>query len=218
MIRICNICLKTLEDDTAIEEDDDARSVLSSSTSIHPSHVHQHRQSLETLPASPFAASQIFKRVEEPFNLFSIAEAKPSLSSAPTSRSQTPGEVIQPSWEGEVPVKPVPAPFRRQMADEEADSVALEASMNAATESFNTPGNDSVVFPTSGDNGPSSIVFPGGSPELGADRPGWPRGRTESDADPLQTPFMRSRAQSRLADLGLLAGEAGWRTRRESTA
>lgn len=212
MIRICNICLKTLEDENAIDEDDDAKSVMSSSASIYG--AHQYRQSLEALPTSPFAASQIFRRLEEPFNLFSIAETKPMLESEPTSRPETPGEVsgVQRPWE--VPVNPVPAPFRRVMQDEEADSVALEASV---TGPISTPANENVVFPVIEDKGTSSIQFPAGSPEQGTDRPGFGRGRLDSDVDVLQTPFLRSRVQSRLADI-VMAGDAGWRTRRESTA
>jgi 1-phosphatidylinositol-3-phosphate 5-kinase len=100
------------------------------------------------------------------------------------------------------------------MQDEEADSVAMDASM---TGSINTPANENVVFPVIEDKGLSTIQFPVGSPDQGPERPGSIRGRVESDVDTLHTPFLRSRVQSRRADI-VMAGEAGWRTRRESTA
>ncbi|KAG8788159.1 1-phosphatidylinositol-3-phosphate 5-kinase [Serendipita sp. 397] len=214
MIRICNICLKTLEDDTIMDdEEDDRRSVVSSAPSLFANH--QYRQSLEALPTSPFSASQTFRKVEEPFSLFSIAETKGQTPSENESEIKVEGTSQNP-WE--VPVKRVAAPFRRAAQDEEGDSVAIESSMNAITGPISTPANEGVVFPVMDDGGMSSIQFPGSSPEQGGERPGLHRTRVESDVDPLQTPFMRSRVQSRLADLGLLAGEAGWRTRRESTA
>jgi len=215
MIRICNMCLKTLEDETIMDDDeDDRRSVVSSSPSFYM--ALQHRHSLEALPTSPFAASQLLRRVEEPFNLFSIAETKPIIGSDMDSRPLTPADGgSQGPWD--VPVKRVAAPFRR-IQDEESDNVAIEAAMNVSTGPFATPANENnVAFPTLEDQ-QSSIQFPGGSPEQGNERPGFYRSRVESDADTLQTPFMRSRVQSKLQDLGLLAGEAGWRTRRESTA
>lgn len=215
MIRICNMCLKTLEDETIMDdEDDDRRSVVSSSPSFYM--AHQHRHSVDALPTSPFAASQLLRRVEEPFSLFSIAETKTKIGSEIDSRPLTPADGnSQGPWE--VPVKRVAAPFRRTK-DEETDSLAVDTSMNAQTGPLPTPANENVVFPVMDNQGQSSIQFPGGSPEQGNERPGFFRGRVESDTDNLETPFMRSRVQSRLADLGLLAGEAGWRTRRESTA
>jgi 1-phosphatidylinositol-3-phosphate 5-kinase len=216
MIRICNICLKTLEDETILDDDeDDRRSVVSSSPSIYA--AHQHRQSLEALPTSPFAASQLFRKVEEPFNLFSIAETRPHLGSDISSRPATPADIIgsDPNY---IPINRVAAPFRRLAQDEEADSVAIEATMNAGTGSINTPANENIKFPSLEDTGTSTIQFPGSSPEQGGDRANFPRARVDSDVDNLATPFLRSRVHSRLTDLGLLAGDAGWRTRRESTA
>ena len=77
-----------------------------------------------------------------------------------------------------------------------------------------------IPFPTNGTK--STITFPGGSPEYphGFDSP-YPssqfRSRVNSYAETeIPTPFLRSRVQSRLGDLAM--GEAGWRTRRESTA
>ena len=209
------MCLKTLEDETILDDDeDDRRSVVSSSASFYMGH--QYRHSVDTLPTSPFAASQLLRRVEEPFSLFSIAESKAKFGSDIDSRPQTPGDVdSQGPWD--VPVKRVAAPFRR-IQDEEPDNLVIDTSMSANTGPLPTPANENVVFPALDNQGQSTIQFPGGSPEQGNERPGFFRGRVESDTDNLQTPFMRSRVQSRLADLGLLAGDAGWRTRRESTA
>jgi 1-phosphatidylinositol-3-phosphate 5-kinase len=210
------MCLKTLEDETIMDDDeDDRRSVVSSSPSFYM--AHQYRQSLEALPTSPFAASQVLRRAEEPFNLFSIAETKPRFGSDIDSRPLTPADGdTQGPWD--VPVKRVAAPFRR-IQDEESDTIAIEAATNASTGPLTTPAiENNVAFPTIDDHSQSSIQFPGGSPEQGNERSGIFRSRVESDTDILQTPFMRSRVQSRLQDLGLLAGEAGWRTRRESTA
>jgi 1-phosphatidylinositol-3-phosphate 5-kinase len=207
------MCLKTLEDETIMDDDDDdRRSVVSSSPSFYM--AHQYRHSLEALPASPFAASQVLRRAEEPFNLFSIAEAKPRFGSDVDSRPLTPADGdSQGPWD--VPVKRVEAPFRR-IQDEEPDTVGIEAVMNASTGPLTTPAIETnVAFPVLDDQAQSSIQFPGGSPEQGNERPGFFRSRVESDTDNLQTPFMRSRVHSRLQDL---AGEAGWRTRRESTA
>jgi 1-phosphatidylinositol-3-phosphate 5-kinase len=58
MIRICDICLKTLEDGLPEDDEDDRRSVVSSSPSAFP--AHQHRQSLEAsrhLPSPPLNSS-----------------------------------------------------------------------------------------------------------------------------------------------------------------
>ncbi|KAG8834793.1 1-phosphatidylinositol-3-phosphate 5-kinase, partial [Serendipita sp. 399] len=216
MIRICNICLKTLEDETIMDEDDDdRRSVVSSSPSLFANH--QYRTSLEALPSSPFAASQLFRKVEEPYSLFSIAEGKGQALMGDDTRPETPVDgSSQGPWD--VPIQRVAAPFRRVAQDEEGDSVAIESSMNATTGPISTPAHEGIAFPVMDDGGMSSIQFPGGSPEHNGERPGMHRARVESDVDSLQTPFIRSRVQSRLADLGLLAGEAGWRTRRESTA
>lgn len=212
MIRICNICLKTLENDTMMEDDeDDRRSIVSSAPSIRPS--------FDILSASPYAPSQLFRKVEEPFSLFSIAETRPHLGSDVDSRPYTPMETPSQKDDGDpwgIPVQRVAAPFRQVAQDEESDSVAIAAAVNATTDTVNTPANENIVFPSKEDI--SSIQFPGGSPDFGTERPNLSRARVESDAEILQTPFMRSRVQSRLADLGLLAGEAGWRTRRESTA
>jgi 1-phosphatidylinositol-3-phosphate 5-kinase len=214
MIRICDICLKTLEDGLPEDDDDDRRSVVSSSPSAFP--AHQHRQSLEAFPASPFSASQLFSRTDEPFNLFSIAESRRHPSDS-GSRPQTPAEITN------APVTPwsaidrVAPPFRRGIEDDDADTQPLAAFDGAGvpvTPSTTLPGG--IAFPTNDLTQQSSIQFPVSSPDRSEfTRPGQ-RSRVNSEIE-AQTPFMRSRVQSRLNDL-MNAGEIGWRTRRESTA
>lgn len=216
MIRICNICLKTLEDDIIMDDDeDDRRSIVSSTPSLHP--AHHHRQSLEAVPQSPFAASQLFGRSEEPFNLFSIPESRGNLSSDAGTRPPSPGETgsVQ-TWD--LPTNRAAAPFRRGLEDEEVVHASLDTGILSTTPSGVTPAQEKIAFPFISDNAaPSSIQFPGSSPEQTLEVSGEFRSRADSDLD-LQTPFMRSRAPSRLNEVALLAGEAGWRTRRESTA
>lgn len=214
MIRICDICLKTLEDGLPEDDEDDRRSIVSSSTSPFP--AHQHRQSLEAFPQSPFSASQLFSRTDEPFNLFSIAESKRHLSDS-GSRPQTPAEITN------APVTPwsmtdrVTPPFRRGIEVDDADAqplAAFEGVVVPATPATALPGG--VAFPTNDPTQQSSIQFPVSSPEqLDFVRSGQ-RSRVNSELE-AQTPFMRSRVQSRLNDL-MNVGEIGWRTRRESTA
>lgn len=215
MIRICDICLKTLEDGLPEDDEDDRRSVVSSSTSAFP--AHQHRQSLEAFPPSPFSASQLFSRTDEPFNLFSIAQSRRHNSDT-GSRPQTPAEIIN------APVTPwnmadrATPPFRRGIEDDDADAQSLatfEGVGVPATPATTLPGAG-IAFPTNDPTQQSSIQFPVSSPDQSEfTRPGQ-RSRVNSEIE-AQTPFMRSRVQSRLNEL-MSAGEIGWRTRRESTA
>ena len=214
MIRICDICLKTLEDGLPEDDEDDRRSIVSSSTSAFP--ARQHRQSLEAFPQSPFSASQLFSRIDEPFNLFSIAQSRRHPSDA-GSRPQTPGDVIN------APVAPwnmadrATPPFRRGIEDDDVDAqplAAFEGVAVPATPASALPGG--IAFPINDPTQQSSIQFPVSSPDQpDFTRPGQ-RSRVNSEIE-AQTPFMRSRVQSRLNDL-MSAGEIGWRTRRESTA
>jgi len=215
MIRICDICLKTLEDGLPEDDEDDRRSVVSSSPSAFP--AHQHRHSLEAFPPSPFSASQLFSRTDEPFNLFSIAESRRNPSDG-GSRPQTPGSIIN------APVTPwnmidrAAPPFRRGIEDDDADAQPLTAAFEGvvvpSTPATTLPGG--IAFPTNDPSQQSSIQFPIYSPDqMDFTRPGQ-RSRVNSEVE-AQTPFMRSRVQSRMNDL-MNAGEIGWRTRRESTA
>ncbi|KAF9029974.1 hypothetical protein BDZ89DRAFT_1101417 [Hymenopellis radicata] len=209
MVRVCNLCLEKLAkvDD---DDDDDRRSIISTATSF-PAHQLGAEMTLAHHPQSPFAASQLFGRTDEPFNLYSIAETK-----RPVSGSDESGF-------GSRPITPrlrerddECGAFRRAVSEEEKENAGVfndDGSPNAHTSK--TP----IEFPTMGDNdGTSSIQFPMGSPEHG-DSPGSRlRSRFNSYADfDAATPFIRSRVQSRLDSFAGPA-EPGWRTRRESTA
>ena len=221
MVRVCNLCLEKLakvdEDD-----DDDRRSVVSSVTSF-PAH-----QLGVGHPQSPFAASQLFGRKDEPFNLYSIAETKrlgvsgfdeDGYASPPMMTHLV--ESDDGIWE---PVQENPAPFRRPLSDEEKDLSSLINGFHI-TDSPTAPGAKTPVdlmIPAlgNGEGLTSSIQFPIGSPEAGLESSfSYNRMRnrfnSHGDFDP-STPFIRSRVQSRLDTISL--GEVGWRTRRESTA
>lgn len=212
MIRVCNLCLEKLgkvDDD----DDDDRRSVVSSVFSFPA-----HQLGLESIglghhPQSPFAASQLFGRSEEPFNLYSIAETKRTRSYSDDggfSRPITPHRRDKSElWD---PANSNPAPFRRALSDED---VNLEESTVFGTELKTTA--DFVPLDQTGDL--SSVQFPVGSPDANQEgsESHWMRGRFNSYADfDVATPFIRSRVHSRLDNIPI--AEPGWRTRRESTA
>ncbi|KAJ7805196.1 hypothetical protein B0H14DRAFT_2881313 [Mycena olivaceomarginata] len=220
MIRVCNLCLEKLakvdEDD-----DDDRRSVVSSVTSFPAHQLGIDSMGLAHHPQSPFAASQLFGRTDEPFNLYSIAETKRRISGSDESgfgsRPITPplrerGDGV---WE---PPRENPAPFRRGLSDDEVnvlDPFSTEESptVPGTKAMFEFPG----AIPINVD-APSSIQFPKGSPDH-LDSPG-PRLRSRFNSYggdfEVATPFIRSRVQSRLDSFTTV--EPGWRTRRESTA
>ncbi|KAI0049301.1 hypothetical protein FA95DRAFT_1677695 [Auriscalpium vulgare] len=224
-VRVCNLCLDKL---AKVDEDDedDHRSVVSSSAS--PFAAHQLGSDsipfgLGRHPQSPFAASQLFGRTDEPFNLFSIAETNRPISGSDESgfgsRPITPPDnLIQGDPWGLLPRKVI-APFRRGLVDEDPDTLPNSYSHDNSPIG---PGSKTPIdFPDAppGEGATSSIQFPMSSPDY-ADSPGphgLARSRYESYADfDASTPFIRSRVQSRLTDL--MIGEPGWRTRRESTA
>ncbi|KAJ3512511.1 hypothetical protein NLJ89_g3474 [Agrocybe chaxingu] len=222
MVRVCNLCLEKLAE-VEEDDDDDRRSIISSAT-MFPAH----QLGLDNRhPQSPFAASQLFGRTDEPFNLFSIAETqrKPIYDSDESfSRPETPHlrEGEDGMWEA---VRDNPAPFRRALSDEEKDS-------GNSPNSFQGDGSPQVpdtkskldvlaTKPITIDTATSSIQFPVGSP----DGLGTPHSLTKSRVSSnayggdfeVATPFIRSRVQSRL-DPATFEAEPGWRTRRESTA
>ncbi|KAF9225371.1 hypothetical protein BS17DRAFT_730801 [Gyrodon lividus] len=222
MVRVCNLCLEKLakvEDD----DDDDHRSVVSSTTSPFPAHqlgTDAFTLSLGHHPQSPFAASQLFGRTDEPFNLYSIAETKRFISGSEDSAFGSPQE-----WE---PVRDSTAPFRRNLAEDEKDSAALHQQQNhayatpATAPRAKTPIDFPVTVPVNVERPTmSTIQFPLSSPEHGAgpDSPGAygaMRSRFNSFGDfDVATPFIRSRVQSRLDSFPTVEG---WRTRRDSTA
>ncbi|OBZ68491.1 1-phosphatidylinositol 3-phosphate 5-kinase FAB1, partial [Grifola frondosa] len=225
MLRVCNLCLGKLgkgDDD----DEDDKRSVVSSVAS--PFAAHQLGGefisfNLANHPQSPFAASQLFGRTDEPFNLFSIAEMR-----RPHSGSDESGfgsRPITPNDESREDrfFRENPVPFRRGLTEEEKDPISLSDKFshdNSPTAAGSkTPIDFPITVPVNAD-AMSSVQFPISSPEqaYGFDTPGILRSRFNSYADfDGTTPFIRSRVQSRLGET-FDAGEPGWRTRRESTA
>lgn len=224
MVRVCNLCLEKLAkvDD---DDDDDRRSVVSSVTSF-PAHQFGVDSSALSHPQSPFAASQLFGRTDEPFNLYSIAETKRPISGSEgscDSRPVTPHlkERDDGIWE---PIQDNPAPFRRGLSDEEKDPGSLPNGFHSddspTATGYKTPIDFPMTMPINVDGPTSSIQFPVGSPDRGLDSPrphSRLRSRFNSYGDfEVATPFIRSRVQSRLDNAP--SGEPGWRTRRESTA
>ena len=233
-VRVCNLCLEKLAkvDD---DDDDDRRSVLSASS---PFPAHQFGSDSFTMnltlahqSQSPFSASQLFGRTDEPFNLYSIAETKRPVSGSEDSiwgsRPITPGAFTwqddpHASWDQTVLENP--APFRRGLTDEEKDLSNLPNTFtddSPTAPGSKTPIDFPITVPVSIEgptpSAPSSIQFPGSSPERGMDSPRPIRSRFNSYGDfDVPTPFIRSRVQSRLDTVPV--GEPGWRTRRESTA
>ena len=230
MIRVCNLCLEKLA--SVDEDDDDDRRSISSAVS--PFEAHQFgndslAMGLARYPQSPFAASQLFGRTDEPFNLFSIAEPRRLISGSDegsfASRPLTPqGHFEEDSW-GPQTSNPI-APFRRGLVDDDKE-LSIITNTNVfprdippVSSGAKTPLDFPATIPIP--NGAmSSIQFPLSSPERQPDSPGsqsMPRSRYNSYIDfDSSTPFIRSRVQSRLTDF-LMVGEPGWRTRRESTA
>ncbi|KAF9015759.1 hypothetical protein BDQ17DRAFT_1229974 [Cyathus striatus] len=223
MVRVCNLCLEKLAQ--VDEDEDDRRSVVSSVTSAFPAHQlgNDTIAGLGYHPQSPFAASQLFGRTDEPFNLYSIAEThrpmygsegSESLPVTPHLREREDGV-----WES---IRDNPAPFRRAVTDEDKDTddIPSFSQEGSPTTSGSKPMVEfSVTKPINIEAPTSSIQFPVGSPDFldspratSRSRPGAaPYGDLE-----VATPFIRSRVHSRLDSV--VNGEPGWRTRRESTA
>lgn len=221
MVRVCNLCLEKLAK-VDEEDDDDRRSIVSSTASPFPAHqfgADAFVLGLGHHPQSPFAASQLFGKSEEPFNLYSIAETKRSYSGSDSSGLAT-------SHSPE-PVRDSTAPFRRNLTEDDKDPTAIvrQHDQNGNVISPEPRSKPPVDFPKTAPlaldrPNTSTIQFPVSSPEhLGAsDTPGTYeaiRSRFNSLGDfDVATPFIRSRAQSRLDSVTALEG---WRTRRDST-
>ncbi|EKM61454.1 uncharacterized protein PHACADRAFT_190619 [Phanerochaete carnosa HHB-10118-sp] len=214
-IRVCNLCLDKLQ--TVGEDEDDSRSI-SSTTSPFAAHqlgTDARFINLAHLPQSPFAASQLFGR-NDSFSLFSIAETKRpyagSDDSGLGSRSGTPDL-------GDLPQH---VPFRRTLTEEEKEPASeteqAEADQPPLANVLKTPVEFPVTVPVALSGSSSTIAFPVSSPDQGSgfDSPGGIRSRYNSFAELHGPSFVRSRVHSRLGEIE--AGEAGWRTRRESTA
>ncbi|TFK77523.1 hypothetical protein BDN72DRAFT_808414 [Pluteus cervinus] len=202
MLRVCNLCLDKLA--KVDEDDDDDRHSVVSSVASFPAHQY---------PQSPFAAAKMFGRQEGPFPMFSIAtttyrpahEMRGKLSPWPADDDDSSDESL----------KENAAPFRRRLSDEEKDTSRIGImTLDSPVIPTNKP---SVKFPpvSSSFKEQSTIQFPVGSPEQIPGSLGSSSRLNGADSFD-ETPFIRSRAQSRL-DAVILA-DAGWRTRRESTA
>ncbi|KAI0308083.1 hypothetical protein B0F90DRAFT_1621379 [Multifurca ochricompacta] len=228
MIRVCNLCLEKLAN-VDEDDDDDRRSI---SSVVSPFAAHQFGSDsmavgLARHPQSPFAASQLFSRMDEPFNLFSIAETRRLFSRSDegsfASRPLTPlGRSLEDSWGSQT--WKATAPFRRGLVDDDKDLSIITNTFprdsSPVASGAKTPLDFPATIPVPG-GATSSIQFPLSSPDRLPDSPGsqsMPRSRYNSYADfDYSTPFIRSRVQSRLTDF-ITIGEPGWRTRRESTA
>ncbi|KAI8981204.1 hypothetical protein BD414DRAFT_93204 [Trametes punicea] len=229
MVRICNLCLDKLAKVDDDEDEDDRRSIMTSMTSPFAAHQlgSESRLNLYAHPQSPFAASQLFGRTDEPFNLFSIAETKRPYSGSDESgfgsRPMTPMDGFATARF----LRENPVPFRRVLSEEDKDSISVtdrfrhDQSPTAARS--RTPVEFPVTVPVSIEGATSSVQFPVSSPDqpYAVESPGVLRSRFNSDADfDGAPPFIRSRVQSRLGESFSVGafGEPGWRTRRESTA
>ncbi|TBU34447.1 hypothetical protein BD311DRAFT_746176 [Dichomitus squalens] len=229
MVRVCNLCLDKLAKGDEDEDEDDRRSVMTSLSSPFAAHQFGSESrsfNLSVHPQSPFAASHLFGRTDEPFSLFSIAETKRTRSGSEDSgfgsRPMTPLDGFGSSKF----LRENPVPFRRALTEEDKDpiSVADQFQRDSPTATGSkTPIDFPVTVPVTVEGGTSTVQFPLSSPDqpLAIESPGVLRSRfnssVEFDASP---PFIRSRVQSRLGDSFSTSaiGEPGWRTRRESTA
>jgi len=223
MIRICNLCLEKLHIND--DDDDDRRSIISTLTSTFPNYPGEsYSQSpLGFYSNSPLSGSQFFARNEDPANFFTIAENRRRLAASDgsgfNSRPLTPWEDNDQSFIDAIPTQA--APFRRGLGDEDKENITVSEVFNQVSPSISRDesrdsANDTVTVTLPTDNGTSSIQFPGSDDGPQSPGPyGILRSRIDSSTDDIQTPFLRSRVQSRL---GQFWGEPGWRTRRESTA
>lgn len=221
MVRVCNLCLEKLSkvDD---DDDDDRRSVVSSGTSPFANHQlggDSLSLGMSRHPQSPFAASQMFGRKDEPFNLFSIAETKRPTSGSDDSNGYSRGS--SPDIEFDL-IHPIAAPFRRTLAIDETDPITIPPTFqdHSPIPGSKTPIDFPITVPVNADGAISSVMFPVSTPDLvhqydTGDSAMRSRFNSYADFD-MDTPFIRSRVQSRMPES--VVGEPGWRTRRESTA
>lgn len=229
MVRVCNLCLDKLAKGDEDEDEDDRRSIMTSISSPFAAHqfgTESRSLNLPGLPQSPFAASHLFGRTDEPFSLFSIAETKRT-----RSRSQDSGF-------GSRPMTPLdglgtarffrenPVPFRRAQTEEDKDPITMADPFqhNSPTGAGSkTPIEFPVMVPVTVEGGTSTVQFPLSSPDQPQtlESPGVLRSRLNSSVEfGTSPPFIRSRVHSRLGESfsAPALAEPGWRTRRESTA
>ncbi|KAI0718883.1 hypothetical protein C8T65DRAFT_637242 [Cerioporus squamosus] len=230
MVRVCNLCLEKLAKVDDDEDEDDRRSIMTSMTSPFAAHQFGSESRSFGLSAhsqSPFAASQLFGRTDEPFNLFSIAETKRAYSGSEDSgfgsRPMTPLD----GFASARFLRENPVPFRRALTEEDKDPMSMadkfQRDNSPTAAGSNTPIDFPVTVPVTVEGATSSVQFPMSSPEQShaMESPGVLRSRFNSYGDfDASPPFIRSRVQSRLGESfsATAFGEPGWRTRRESTA
>lgn len=216
MIRVCNLCLEKVskvEDD----DEDDRRSVVSSTASPFATHHPSDPYSLVRYSNSPFSTSQaqITNPKPDAFNLFSIAESKRGSESlhSPVTSADAPHD------QDGYPVHSTAVPFRRNLSSDEAEPIRIPGPGHERNLSAQSLVEFPITVPVSGNGAISTIAFPGSPQEHAPDSADDVRSRINSsygDFDGSGTPFVRSRVQSRILDN--FGPEPGWRTRRESTA
>ena len=158
-------------DEDMDEDEDDRRSIMTSISSPFAAHqfgTESRSLNLPGLPQSPFAASHLFGRTDEPFSLFSIAETKRT-----RSRSQDSGF-------GSRPMTPLdglgtarffrenPVPFRRAQTEEDKDPITMADPFqhNSPTGAGSkTPIEFPVMVPVTVEGGTSTVQFPLSSPD-----------------------------------------------------
>ncbi|KAF8305006.1 hypothetical protein DL93DRAFT_2144921 [Clavulina sp. PMI_390] len=228
VVRVCNICLQMLEDDT-YDDDDDRQSV--SSYQSGPGFTPRIESIPNSyIPHSPFSAQTLISHSYDAFNLFAIPESNASHRGRPGSAPSDGISAIMDDSSSAL------APFRRNVDEDKetsphppaddaiehylSDGESKAAPVKQVPPTPQTAGHSarpsvSIAFPSVIEGkGESFIAFPGsGSPER-SDSPRPMRSRVSSDID--GAPFLRSRVPSRLTMLDV--GQPGWRTRRESTA
>ena len=219
MIRVCNLCLEKLskvEDD----DEDDRRSVVSSTASPFATHHPSDPYSLVRYTNSPFSTSQvqIINQKPETFNLFSITESK---RGSENTHSPTGSASVPYDRDGDL-IHSTVVPFRRNLSNDDTEPIRIPGSgheRSLSAQSSKLPVEFPITVPVSGNGAISSITFPGSPPEHALEHTDDMRSRIASsygDFDGSGTPFVRSRVQSRIPDN--FGPEPGWRTRRESTA
>ncbi|TFK56509.1 hypothetical protein OE88DRAFT_1803203 [Heliocybe sulcata] len=235
-LRVCNLCLEKLHKGDE-EDEDDHRSVTSAATSPFAAHqfgMDSMSFGLGHHSQSPFAASQLFGRSDDTYNLFSIAENRNRRAAATSDDSgfSSPARSMSPADDmvGKDGARKIVAPFRRGIGDDEKDIFDVQDPSvgNDHHEPRNgakTPVDFPITVPVNVGGETSSIQFPVSSPDHSfagaAGDPSAPYGGMRSrfnsyagyEAPP--TPFIiRSRVQSRL-DFPT-PGEPFARQRRES--
>ncbi|KIR68580.1 1-phosphatidylinositol-3-phosphate 5-kinase [Cryptococcus bacillisporus CA1873] len=168
VVRVCNLCLKIMEEYKEDEDDDDRRSINSFSTSVHRYPSISERTFLNTAMSpemsyakSPFAASQLFSSHPND-SLMAIDEASVPMRWDDTERAFTSNEVDgSPTLSGDDRIwagrPPAAAPFRRPVeldqkvaADQgEAggDGHVITPVLETSSSTLNATHGDATSFP-----------------------------------------------------------------------